>query len=78
MRNLIVRRDWFPKSLPEAAAPIQSSSSVWRARTRSVVINLRAISHVRRHDNETAEIHVKGRKEVLPVSRGYLHLFRQM
>lgn len=45
---------------------------------RSVVVNLRAISHVRRHDNETAEIHLKGRKEVLPVSRNYLHLFRQM
>jgi DNA-binding LytR/AlgR family response regulator len=45
---------------------------------RSVVVNLRAISHVRRRDNETAEIHLKRRKEVLPVSRSYLHLFRQM
>lgn len=45
---------------------------------RSVVVNLRAISHVTRGDNETADIHLKGRKEVLPVSRGYLHLFRQM
>ena len=45
---------------------------------RSVVVNLRAIRHVRRHDNETAEIHLKGRDEVLPVSRNYLYLFRQM
>jgi DNA-binding LytR/AlgR family response regulator len=45
---------------------------------RSVVVNLRAISHVKRHDNETAEIHLKGRKEVLPISRAYVHLFRQM
>ena len=45
---------------------------------RSVVVSLRAISHVKRHDNETAEIHLKGRPEVLPVSRHYLHLFRQM
>jgi DNA-binding LytR/AlgR family response regulator len=45
---------------------------------RSVVVNLRAISHVKRHDNETAEIHLKGRNDVLPVSRHYLHLFRQM
>ena len=45
---------------------------------RSVIVNLRAISHVKRHDNETAEIHVKGREDVLPVSRNYLHLFRQM
>ena len=45
---------------------------------RSVVVNLRAISHVKRHDNETAEIHLKGRGDVLPVSRNYVHLFRQM
>ncbi len=45
---------------------------------RSVVVNLRAISHVTRHDNETAEIRLKGRDDVLPVSRNYLHLFRQM
>lgn len=45
---------------------------------RSVVVNLRSISHVTRADNETAGIHLKGRKEVLPVSRSYLHLFRQM
>lgn len=45
---------------------------------RSVIVNLRAISHITRHDNETAEIHLKGRGDVLPVSRNYLHLFRQM
>jgi len=45
---------------------------------RSVVVNLRAISHVKRHDNETAEIHLKGRNDVLPVSRNYIHVFRQM
>jgi DNA-binding LytR/AlgR family response regulator len=45
---------------------------------RSVIVNLRAVSHVRRHDNDTAEIHLKGRKDVLPVSRNYLHVFRQM
>lgn len=45
---------------------------------RSVVVNLRSISHIRRHDNETAEIHLKGRDDVLPVSRNYVHLFRQM
>lgn len=45
---------------------------------RAVVVNLRAISHVARGENETADIHLKGRGEVLPVSRTYLHLFRQM
>jgi DNA-binding LytR/AlgR family response regulator len=45
---------------------------------RSVVVNRRAISHVTRSENETATIHLRGRDEVLPVSRSYLHLFRQM
>src|SRR6185369_6247450 len=45
---------------------------------RSVVVNLRSISHVNRGLNETADIHLKGRAEVLPVSRTFLHLFKQM
>lgn len=45
---------------------------------RSVLVNRRAISHVKRGDNETATIHLKGRQEVLPVSRSYLHLFQHM
>jgi DNA-binding LytR/AlgR family response regulator len=45
---------------------------------RSVVVNLRAISHVTRGLNETADIHLKGRREVLPVSRSYLGHFKQM
>ena len=45
---------------------------------RSVVVNRRAISHFTRLANETGQIHLKGREEVLPVSRSYLHLFRQM
>lgn len=45
---------------------------------RSVAVNLRAIDHVTHGENETADLHLKGRKEVLPVSRSYLHLFRQM
>jgi DNA-binding LytR/AlgR family response regulator len=45
---------------------------------RSVVVNLSAVSHVTRGENDTADIHLKGRSEVLPVSRTYLHLFRQM
>lgn len=45
---------------------------------RAVVVNLYAISHVTRGANETAQIHLKGRGEILPVSRNYLHHFRQM
>ncbi len=45
---------------------------------RSVIVNLRQISHVHHGGNETAELHLKGRTEPLPVSRSYLHLFRQM
>ena len=45
---------------------------------RSVVVNLRSVHHVTRGLNETADIHLKGRREVLPVSRSFLHLFKQM
>ncbi len=45
---------------------------------RSVVVNLRSISHIVRGANETADIHLNGRDEMLPVSRNYLHLFKQM
>jgi len=45
---------------------------------RSYVVNWSAISHVTRGANETAQVHVKGRREILPVSRTYLSLFRQM
>lgn len=45
---------------------------------RSVVVNRRAISHFTRLANETGQIHLRGRDDVLPVSRSYLHLFRQM
>ncbi|MDH4289795.1 MAG: LytTR family DNA-binding domain-containing protein [Aquincola sp.] len=45
---------------------------------RSVIVNLARVSHVARGLNETADVHLSGRTETLPVSRSYLHLFRQM
>jgi DNA-binding LytR/AlgR family response regulator len=45
---------------------------------RSVVVNLNSIARIVRGANETADIQLKGRPEVLPVSRSYLHLFHQM
>jgi DNA-binding LytR/AlgR family response regulator len=63
----IALKDLAPQLDPEQFAQVH----------RSVVVNLRAIDHVTRGDNDTADIHLKGRKEVLPVSRSYLHLFRQ-
>lgn len=45
---------------------------------RSVIVNLRHVAQVVRGLNETADVHLRGRSEVLPVSRSYLHLFRQM
>jgi DNA-binding LytR/AlgR family response regulator len=45
---------------------------------RAIAVNLRAVAHLVRGDNETAELHLKGRTEVLPVSRGYMGQFRQM
>ena len=45
---------------------------------RAVVVNFSSIARIVRGPNETADIHLKGRNEVLPVSRSFLHLFRQM
>jgi len=45
---------------------------------RAVVVNLRAVDHVSRGDNETALVHLRQRDETLPVSRSYAHLFKQM
>lgn len=45
---------------------------------RSVIVNLRHVVQVVRGANETADVHLRGRTETLPVSRSYLHLFRQM
>ncbi len=45
---------------------------------RSVIVALAQVAQVTRGANETADVHLRGRPEVLPVSRSYLHLFRQM
>jgi DNA-binding LytR/AlgR family response regulator len=45
---------------------------------RSVIVNLHHVSHVVRGANETADVHLRARKEVLPVSRSWLHVFKQM
>ncbi|HEX7385469.1 MAG TPA: LytTR family DNA-binding domain-containing protein, partial [Burkholderiaceae bacterium] len=45
---------------------------------RSVIVNLHRVAQVVRGPNETAEVHLSGRPEVLPVSRSFLHVFRQM
>jgi len=45
---------------------------------RSVIVNLKYVREMVRGVNETAELHLHGRSELLPVSRSYLHHFRQM
>ncbi|CAN7388102.1 LytTR family transcriptional regulator DNA-binding domain-containing protein [Pseudoduganella sp. LjRoot289] len=45
---------------------------------RSAIVNLHYVREVVRGVNETADVHVRGHPEVLPVSRSYLHHFRQM
>lgn len=45
---------------------------------RSAIVNLHHVAQVVRGANETADVHLRGRPEVLPVSRSYLHVFRQM
>ena len=45
---------------------------------RSVIVNLARVAEVVRGVNETAELRLRGHEDVLPVSRSYLHHFRQM
>ena len=45
---------------------------------RSAVVNLRHVAQVVRGDNDSAVLHLRQRSETLPVSRSFLHLFRQM
>jgi DNA-binding LytR/AlgR family response regulator len=45
---------------------------------RSVIVNLHQVSQVQRGPNETATVHLKNRSEQLPVSRSFVHIFRQM
>ncbi|MBH1484681.1 response regulator transcription factor [Stenotrophomonas maltophilia] len=45
---------------------------------RSAVVNRHAVKLLVRGDNETAQLHLRGRDEVLPVSRRYLGAFRAM
>jgi len=45
---------------------------------RSTIVNLRSVAQVIRGPNETAEVQLKSRPELLAVSRTYLHVFRQM
>jgi DNA-binding LytR/AlgR family response regulator len=59
------------KALVEQLDPMQ-----FQQVHRAVVVNLNAISHVTPGQNEKADIHFKHRREVMPVSRSYLHLFK--
>lgn len=45
---------------------------------RSAVVNLRAVSHLTRDTKETGILHLKHRRETLPVSRTFLHQFHHM
>ena len=43
---------------------------------RSVIVNLDAVSHVTRGENETGYLHLKHRSDVLPISRTWMYLFK--
>jgi DNA-binding LytR/AlgR family response regulator len=64
--------------MPLKELVVQLDPTMFARVHRSVVVNLRSVAHVTRGSNETADIHLKGRAEVLPVSRTYLQVFRQM
>lgn len=65
-------------SLPLKDLAAQLDSAQFVQVHRSAVVNLGSISHVVRGANETADIHLKGRAEVLRVSRSFNHHFKQM
>jgi DNA-binding LytR/AlgR family response regulator len=64
------------KSIRELAEQLDPSRFVQTH--RSVIVNLGYVSEVVRGINETAELHLRGSGETLPVSRNYLYHFRQM
>ena len=43
---------------------------------RSAAVNLQSVAKVVRTGKETAEIHIKQRSDVLPVSRNFLQVFK--
>jgi len=45
---------------------------------RSVIVNLHQVAQYSNGPGDSGEIQLKGRTDRLPVSRSYLHLFRQM
>ena len=65
-------------STPLKALVPQLDASQFVQIHRSVVVNLRSVKQVVRGENETATVHLRDRGELLPVSRSYLHVFRQM
>lgn len=64
------------KSLKELVSELDQTQFIQTH--RAYAVNLGAISHVLRGQNETASIHLKNRDDVLPVSRTFLHHFRMM
>jgi DNA-binding LytR/AlgR family response regulator len=45
---------------------------------RSTIVNLMHVDRFSHGPGDSGEVHLKGRDERLPVSRSYVHLFRQM
>jgi DNA-binding LytR/AlgR family response regulator len=45
---------------------------------RSVIVNLQQVDHFAHSNGDSGELRLKLRSEILPVSRSYVHLFRQM
>lgn len=65
-------------SLPLKDLLTQLDSAQFVQIHRSTVVNLERVSHVVRGENETAQVHLKGRSETLRSSRSFNHIFRQM
>jgi DNA-binding LytR/AlgR family response regulator len=63
-------------TLTELAAQLDADE-FWQIH-RSTIVNLNFIASTRRDDNARLFVRIKGTDAELPVSRAYVHLFKQM
>lgn len=67
---------WIRTTIKELAASVDPSR-FWQIH-RATLVNVREIDAVERTHRDSGELRLKNFSERLDVSRGYLHLFRQM
>ena len=67
---------WIRTTIKELAATLDPAR-FWQVH-RSTLVNVREIASMERTNRDAGELRIKDHPERIDVSRGYLHLFRQM